>query len=323
MKILLKSITFLIIAIQILFLGHGKQAVAQDELASQARQWQEAILKGQIQTALKSADNMCGDIPTPPINSKTSDLFLQNGIRPEFINAGFNQWDFQYWVHAAFFKKLAQGIADRVENEDAVINSLFSAMQQIEKGQAPKGYVLWPYTIWRSKKGKCDQQAWALCELTYQLGYETQIVYLRDPETLISPHTICELRKNAKAWVGDPYFNKLIPGTSVADLADNQKLLKAIWPTRKNCQEAIKKSAYWLPSYPQDYCPRNQVLNSKLKQLLGDNCPRFGESPIHRLKKYITLTSEKDRRFPYRLWFYPIRLLHIQMFKKMKKQRER
>jgi len=65
-------------------------------------------------------------------------------------------------------------------------------MQQVEKGAAPKGSILWPYTIWQSKKGKCDQQSWVLCELAYQLGYETQIVYLRDPNTLISPHTICE-----------------------------------------------------------------------------------------------------------------------------------
>jgi len=317
MKIRLTIVSFVAIAILLLCVGYGNRAGARDKYQDHSRRWQEAVSQGQGQKALELAHEICKDIPSPPINKNVADLFLNNGIKPEFINAPFNWLDFQYWRHAAFFKKLAQETVD-CSNETNIIPKLFSLMQQIEKGVAPKGSILWPYTIWRSKKGKCDQQSWLFCELAYQLGYETQIVYLRDPETLISPHTICELRKNTHVWVADPYLNKLISDKSVADIADSANLSKAIWPNRKNCRDAVKKSAYWLPSYPQDYCPRNRVLRSKLEKILGDNCPRFGESPVQRRKRYLNLISEKDRRFPYRLWFYPIRLLHMEVYKKIR-----
>lgn len=247
---------------------------------------------------------------SPSIHTIISKLCQNNGINPEFINAKFNQWDFQYWKYATFFKELARSITCNVDNDDAGINEIFTAVRkQIEPIEPPKGNILWPYTIWHLKKGVCDRQAWVLCELVYQLGYETQIVYLRDPNTLESPHTICELRKGGKVWLADPFSDKLLSNTSVADLAANPDLIIATWPNEKDWQQAVKKSAYWLPSYPQDYCPRNQVLHSKIEPILFDNCPRFGESPMHRLKKYFSLTLEKDRCFPYDFWFYPFRLL--------------
>ena len=260
------------------------------------------------------ADNICSDIPSPSIHPSISGLCRNSGIQPEFINGKFNQWDFQYWKYATFFNELARSITCNVDNEDAGINEIFTTVRkQIEPIEPPKGNILWPYNIWHLKKGVCDRQAWVLCELVYQLGYETQIVYLRNPKTLESPHTICELRKGGKVWLADPFSDNLLSNTSVADLAANPELIIATWPNEENWQQAVKKSAYWLPSYPQDYCPRNQILHSKLAPILVDNCPRFGESPTHRLKKYLSLTSEKDRCFPYDFWFYPFRLLQAEI----------
>ena len=322
MKILLSIIKLLVIAILLLPIGCGKQDGSQmkdeEKLSSQVEQWLEAVSKGQVETALKLADRICGDVDSPSISTNIAGLCRDNGIRPEFINAKFNRWDFQYWRHAIFFKRLARSITDnaKVKNSDDVISKLFSAVhERIKPVDPPKGSILWPYTIWHLKKGLCDRQAWVLCELAYQLGYETQIVYLRNPKTLVSPHTICELRKGDKVWLADPYSGKLLSNMSVAELAADSKMKAATWPDRTDWQEAINKSAYWLPSYPQDYCPRNQALRSKLEQVMGDNYPRFGEPPVDRLKKYLSLTTKNDRRFSYGLWFYPFRLLSAEMLK--------
>ena len=278
------------------------------------KQWREAVENRQAEVAIDLASQICGGFSPPLIPREIAQLCQSNGVNPEFLNAAFNYWDLQCWYHALFFKRSAREIAAESDANGGPIPKLFSVVsERIEPVEAPKGNILWPYTIWHLKKGVCDRKAWVLCELAYQLGYETQIVYLRHPQTLVSPHTICELRKGEEVWVADPYFGKLLPGKSVAYLATDPNLANDTWPDKKDLREAVKKSAYWLPAYPQDYCPRNQILQDKVKAVLGDDCPRFGEPPVGRLKRYCSLTTEQDKLFPYAFWFYPFRLLHAEM----------
>lgn len=231
-------------------------------MLSKARKWQEAISAEQVGVALGLADNICGDIPQTDIDPIVYQLFVRNHIRGEFINAEFNEWDFQYWKYATFFREMAKNITDNVEGEGDAIRKIFTSVRkQVEPVEPPADTIFWPYNIWHLKKGVCDRQAWVLCELTYQLGCETQIVYLRNPKDLNdSPHTICEIRKGAHVWLCDPYSDKLLPNTSVADLAGNPELKRATWPNREDWHQAIEKAAFWLPSYPQDYCPRNMTV---------------------------------------------------------------
>lgn len=157
-----------------------------------------------------------------------------------------------------------------------------------------------------------------LSELAYQLGYDTQIVYLRDPETLISPHTICEIRKDDEVWVADPYINELLEDVSIADLAEDPQFAESLWPDREDYQEGITQPVFWLPAFPQDYCLRNQELQKKIQAVLGDRAPRFGESPIDRLRRYLSLLDEGERDYPYNFWFYPFRLLRAQIMRASK-----
>ncbi len=305
-------------AVLLLVLGCGTDAPNErketEELSRRVTQWHEAVEAGAASAAVQLATEICGSIPSSPLQPAYLRLCKENGINPDYLEAGFNVWDFQSWRHAFFFKKLAHRIVSEAEEDHPPISALFTAVRgRIEPLEPPKGNILWPYTIWHLKKGVCDRQAWVLCELAYQFGYETQIVYLRDPKTLVSPHTICEIRKGNEKWVADPYSGKLLPNVSVADLAADTQLAASTWPDKNDWQEAIKKSAYWLPACPQDYCQRNQLLRHKVQRILGEHCPRFGQFPADRLNKYVSLTRQKDRSFPYQFWFYPFRLLRSQM----------
>lgn len=278
--------------------------------------WYKAVEIGDANTAIKLATKICGKIPNYTSLPGYINLCKDSKINPKYLKLNFNIYDFQYWEHSLFFKNLSQRIINKSKNNQHPISALFSAVHdRIKPIKPPKGTVLWPYTIWKLKKGVCDRQAWGLCELAYQLGYETQIVYLRNPKTLISPHTICEIRKENEKWVADPLSGKLLSNISIVDISTNPKLATSTWPKRTGWQEAIKNPIYFLPAYPQDYCQRNQLLQHKIQTVLKEKCPRFGQSPIDRLHKYISLTSEKDQAFNYQFWFYPFRLLYSQIRK--------
>jgi len=287
--------------------------------------WREAVEAGDVKTAVQSARDIVGTIQPSSLPPRYEKLCRKNGVDPEFLKTDFNALDFQLWKHALFFHKLVYQIAADTHDEQSEIEALLAAVRKrIEPVEPQKENILWPYTIWQLQKGVCDRQAWVLCELAYQLGYEAQIVYLRNPNTLVSPHTVCEIRKERNTWVADPYSGRLLPDVSVADIAADRRLAASTWPEREDWQKAVSKSAYWLPAYPQDYCKRNQELYSEVKAVLGESCPRFGESPEDRLNRYLSLTSREDRLFPYRFWFYPFRLLNKQMaaVRKMKTRRQ-
>jgi len=315
MKSLSNSLLLLVAGL-IMATGCGRETASTDHEATEeelhAIHWLEMLSANEMDKAIQAAKQISGDVPRASGSETITKLCWQNGLSPAFLDADFNNYDFQYWQHALFFKQLAKDLTKSIDpkDDDAVIHQLFlSVCEHIAPIEPAKRYILWPYVIWHVRKGVCDRQAWVLCELAYQVGYETQIVYLRNPKTLISPHTICELRKGSKVWVADPLFKKLLPNMSVADIVADAKARENLWPGKKDLEAAVDSSAFWLPSYPQDYCPRNQALFSRLKPLLGVNCPRFGEPPGERLKKYLTMTEEDDRRFQYGLWFYPFRLL--------------
>jgi len=158
-----------------------------------------------------------------------------------------------------------------------------------------------------------DRQAWLFSELAYQLGFETQIVYLRNPKTKVSPHTICEIRKDGKVWTVDPFTGTILKNTSVSDISDSIELKKKMWPSRPDWQTAANDPVFYTPSYPQAYASRNQILYNKLKPVLGDYCPRFGEPPLERQKKYLILVKNLKNNDIYNFWFFPFRLLHFEM----------
>ena len=278
-----------------------------------AERWYKAVVNGDLTVAVKTAEEL---LPTEKIQSdldpKHISLCALNGLSPQFLTRQFNPFDFQNWYHALFFDRLAHKI---VADKDDIIPALFSAVtNKLQPIDPPLETILWPYRIWQLSKGLCDRQAWVLGELSYQYGYSTKIVYLRNPKTLQSPHTICELRKNNEVWVADPFSNILLGNTSVVDLMKDPKLCKKTWPDREDWQQAIMAPFFFTPSYPQDYCKRNQLLFNILQANLLEKCPKFGEAPNDRLQSYKKyLPTIKGNHVSEGLWDYPFRLLAFQV----------
>ena len=295
----------------------GKDHSQQKNISLLADQWLSAVANNHVDTSIALARKIVHNSFSKSVPERYITLAEREGIKGSFFAAQFNFWDFQLWQQAYFFQQLSQDITKGNSND---INAMFVAVRkQIASHESHSPVPPWPYYIWQRGFGVCDRQAWVLCELAYQQGWETQIVYLRDPKTKISPHTICELRKpDGLVWFADPYAKILFPQKSVEDIARDNDLLQTMWSTNPNLRSAIQDCVFWTPSYPQDYCPRNQELYRILQGTVKDKCPRFGVPPEERLAAYMNLaqwTMLDQHRFPMQLWFYPFRLLRADIIR--------
>lgn len=280
-----------------------------------AENWLVAVAKNNIDQSLLLAQKLVPDLSKTDIPKSHIALAEREGVKGEFFQGQFNFWDHQLWRHAFFFNRLAEELT---KGDSDALKMLFDAVaQRVEPVEKGSNDIPWPYRIWERGYGVCDRQAWLFCELAYQLGWETQIVYLWDNVTKKSPHTVAEVRKGKKVYFIDVLY-KVFLDKSVAEVAKDDHLLESIW-NHQELQDAIKTSLFWTPSYPQDYCPRNQQLYSVLRYNLGKRCPKFGVPPEERLATYEELgenTALDKPRFHMELWFYPFRLLraHIVMY---------
>lgn len=280
--------------------------------------WLSAVAANDVKTALALASEICADLPREAADQECVDLAEKSGIKGAFFDAAFGVWDFQLWAHAHFFRWLADAITGGDQDD---IEAIYSAtIRRLEPKEGRFPHVPWPYWIWQRGFGVCDRQSWVLCELAYQSGWETQIVYLIDPKTQGSPHTVCELRKGrGRAWFADPLCKILLPHKSVDEVASDPQLLAGMWPDHPELRIAIQHCVFLTPSYPQDCCPRNRQLHGRLVRVLKGRCPRFGTDSRERLDIYRRLQqsgAEGTPQFRMALWQYPFGLLREDMRKR-------
>lgn len=279
-------------------------------------QWLAAVEAGQADKAIRLARQICGPVDNLQPNPAYARFMEANKLKADFLTAPFNKYDFQLWKHATFFKGLASQLSGGdIEN----LRGLFDGVvERVQPREEEDNAALWPYRIWQRGFGVCDRQAWTLCALAYQCEWETQVVYLIDPKTGKSPHTICAMRRpGGELYIADPYQKVLIQNKTIQEILADPQMVQQIYPDRPDFQAALGKRISWTPSYPQDYCPRNQLLQIKLQAAIGERCPRFGIDPTERMQEYAKLRALTPAgRTPagdMRLWDYPIRLLASQM----------
>ena len=303
--------------------GHNECALAADAPGKETRimvseQWLSSVTGNDLDTAISLARKLVPETVPGSIPQQHLKLAEHEGIKGPFFTAPFNFWDFELWRYACFFHHISRDITnDDPNNIKALFQTVVKKVKPDEKGFKD---IPWPYVIWQRGYGVCDRQAWVFCELAYQMGWETQVVYLWDNTTKTSPHTIAEIRKGQDVYFVDVYRQVLFK-RPLAEVADDDALLRKIWKL-ETLWRGIKTPLFWTPSYPQDYCPRNQKLHAVLKESLKNRCPRFGAPPNKRLSAYRELgqkTVFDKPRFKMQLWFYPFRLLRSDIIRHCRK----
>lgn len=283
-------------------------------------QWLGAVKAGNAKLAIQLADKI---VPNNSISKEISPIYLnlakREGVESFFKKRSFNKFDFKLWYDALFLKiKLDEHKVVKSKDSNELLTKILQmVVKRIKPLEKEKGIIGWPSGVWVRGYGLCDRMSWLFAEYAYQLGLDTQVVYLVTPGTDLSPHTICEVisrDKDGKVIVStvDPLTKFMLYGTSVADLAKNPKLMAKLWSKHPNWQKALPHSIFFTPSYPQDYSIRNQQLYKKVFSKLGANSPRFGEDPNNRMLRYRKL-AKVNKQVNMDLWFYPFRLLKLEM----------
>lgn len=281
--------------------------------AEHARKWLQAVRDGDTLAAIHAAEATLADDHRPTTPPKPyPQLFENEGVSAQFLTAPFNHLDYNSWREALLLRDLARQLAaDAADPVTAIVHGVSDRIRDFEKNDQP--YIDTPWRIWQRGWGLCDRQAWLAAEMLHQLGYETQVVYLRRDGTTDSPHTIAEIRRNHRVWTADPFRRICLPDCSVAQLARDPERLKTIWPDRPDWHAALRHAILYTPSPAPDYCPRNQRLRQQLAPHLGERMPRFGRDPRRRLDAYHALrNSHGNAAFPMSFWHVPIRVLGVQ-----------
>ncbi len=249
-------------------------------------QWLDAVEGGEGSKAVELAGKIVGDSPEIVLDAWYVELFARGGVKAGYLSAPFNESDFPRWREALFFKKKAAELVDG--RLPLAIGRLMTGLTvQIKPGEDDPSRPPWPRAVWETGRGMCDRMSWTFCELGYQAGFETAVVYLIDAETGSSPHTICEIRSEGEGrWLVDPLKRKLFAGIAAAQAAGSEELRMKLWPEEEHFRKCLENAHIMIPAYPQDYCPRNQKLAAKLATALGDRCPRFGEDPRKRIARF-------------------------------------
>lgn len=268
--------------------------VSGQENSSLEQAWLDAVKTDNSDKAIALAQKIIPDCFSMEIvNPLYVQIFQEVGIQNNFLESNFNKYDFLLWKHSLFFKgeasKIKNKFAGKTDTEvlKAFIDYIKNKMKFEEKQYSQP---LWPYNILKRGFGVCDRQCSVFCELAYQIGFETSIIFLIVPETGISPHTICEIRSGKKVWIVDAANAFLLENVSLTSLISNRQLTSEKWPDIPH--SSFESAFVMIPSYPQDYCIRNQLLYLRVNRIFKETCPRFGADPKNRQSFYTSLLSE-------------------------------
>ncbi|MCH2205992.1 MAG: hypothetical protein MK132_09015 [Lentisphaerales bacterium] len=260
------------------------------------------LRKGDDTHALEILNQILTKEDIPALNKSTLSQLKPWGINKEFLERKhYTKSDLFSIKQSLFFNDLAYQFS-RNQSSDGLVNYLYREVRErLSKRSGQKDQSAFPIQIWRRGFGLCDRQSWVMCELAYQAGAEAYIIYFRDPETLVSHHTICEVNYKGKSYVIDPLYGKFIEGRKFSDLKDKE--IESIWKEYPRLHNDHHKAVTFIPIMAHDFTPRVQAFGELCLQVLKQKAPRIGEAPEQRL-----IQREMDKQEDLRIWDYPLRL---------------
>lgn len=261
----------------------------------------------------------------------TSPILKQQGVfTPEEITDRlYDKNDINYIWRCINYKKISNHIIEGCSTDEEKIFALFDwTYRNVAIVARPrKDFAALPLDIMQRGYGLCDRSAWVLVTLADQAGYPGDIFYLRNPETLVSPHTVALIFLQGKWVMFDTYYGIVFhteDGKTLAglnDLINNPSLTHTQSSYKKELSRCIAKGIVWIPVEAEAGLPKMQLVQRMLNKFLPQPPKIYHDIyeelcfTLKTLQGYTPGTASlslpfkgKGKSYEVNVWFYPFRL---------------
>ncbi len=186
-------------------------------------------------------------LPLAHFPSEARDFCLSRGFQADEVYSLFLEpKDVAYLQRISLLKRIARSAAGAAGSPHEIARRLFAFVtREIAPRVLPDSYER-PEDILVRGYGSCDQACWALVALAEQMGLPGMVIFLRDPKSGSSPHTIASLQVEEKWLLFDPFAGRRFHDNRDRDL-DLAAALRE--PRLWQQQLAEKDCALFIPEY--------------------------------------------------------------------------
>ena len=283
--------------------------------------------KGLPYKALSSLNNGVNLLPDyqPVIDRSVSSILRRYKLIPgEITRKSYDINDISYIQRCIKYNETAINIIRGRKAEQERILALFDwVYRNISIATPGEDYPALPLDLMLRGYGCCDRSAWIFATLAEQIGYHSNIFYLRDPETMVSPHTVALILMNDKWVVFDTYtgiyFRKNGEPAGLKDITEKPSLTHHVPKYREYWSKCFDKGSIWVPVEAEASLHRMQLVQELAGQFLPYS-PKIYHNPVRKLLftlKTLNTKMPSTRRIdlpfkignnPIDIWFYPFKL---------------
>lgn len=286
------------------------------------------LCKGLSEKALSALNNGVALLPDyEPVTDKTLNSMLQRyKLTPQEISErSYNMADIAYIWRCLKYKEACAHIIRERKSEREKLLALFDWTYRNVAIAIPKeDYAALPLDIMLRGYGYCDRSAWVFATLADQAGYRAGIFYLRDPDTLVSPHTVAIIFLEEKWVVFDTYSGihfKKQDGefTGLNDVMSEPSITHHIPRYKEYWSKCFEKGYVWIPVEAEGGLPKMQLIEEILNEF-SLQPPKVYHNPAEELAFSIgslqgAVPSTLSVNLPFKIknylvdiWFYPFNL---------------
>lgn len=248
----------------------------------------EQVIRGDAEAAVRAYNAWC--LPwwerrrraPPELLAPEAREFLRQalGYNPaEIASPLLEPRDTAYLQRTIFLRQVALAVVGDTQSEGEKADRLFRFVTLEILPYADRQQFAWPTAVLRRGYGSCDQASWVLCWLAEQVGLKGMVLFLREPRTGTSPHTIAALKIEGQWRPYDPFAALDYKGGAdrapglLRALAEPSRLAAAIPRGPGQCllvPENLLWADFLVPAHPRGMLPRwNQFISRAGRRRLG------------------------------------------------------
>lgn len=206
--------------------------------------------------------------PDPQLRS----LLKQNSYSDSQIESPLLEpRDLAHLQYLVFMRRIVTAATEGEKSKDRILHKLFALVTTEMAPLSTTNSYEWPDDMLIRGYGSCDQMSWVLCALAEQASIPSAVVFLRDPVSGVSPHTIAAFFINSRWQILDPFAALNFGGTKgvgLMQLIAAPTRFTSILPKTGTClltAENLSGASILVYGEPRGMLPRWSLFEQNIK----------------------------------------------------------